>query len=408
MAESYGRGARILSVGIATTGVVTFAYFAVASHVLDEVEYKGVSLLWSLMFIIVSVIYRPIEQLLSRSIAQSRALGATGHALRTPLTLQGAFALAFLAVALPLRSYLENDVFDGSATLYWVLVGGVLAYAASYFARGWLAGNQRFGLYGGLVLLESLSRFLFPLAVAIGIADGQDVVALGILAAPFVSLIVVPWALRGRASTRGDGPSLRAGGGFAAAVFVVMLAEQTLLNAAVLTVDATSTDAALAGFVFNVLLIARAPLQLFQAVQTSLLPHLTGLDASRGDEEFARAIRVTLLAIAGFAAAVALGLLAIGPWAMDLLFGGDFDYARVGLALVALGMGCHLAAGTLNQAALARGRQRAAAAAWAAAAIAFVVWLVLPVVDDQVLRVEVGYLGATAVLCAMLAAIPRR
>ncbi|HEX8207877.1 MAG TPA: hypothetical protein VF587_17565, partial [Solirubrobacteraceae bacterium] len=78
--SSYGRGARILSIGIATTGVVTFGYFAVASHVLSEVDYKGVSLLWSLMFIIVSVIYRPIEQLLSRSIAERRALGQEAHA----------------------------------------------------------------------------------------------------------------------------------------------------------------------------------------------------------------------------------------------------------------------------------------------------------------------------------------
>ena len=54
---------------IATTGLVTFAYFSLASHSLDEVDYKGISLLWSLMFIIVSVIYRPVEQLLSRSIA---------------------------------------------------------------------------------------------------------------------------------------------------------------------------------------------------------------------------------------------------------------------------------------------------------------------------------------------------
>ena len=92
-----------------------------------------------------------------------------------------------------------------------------------------------------------------------------------------------------------------------------MLSEQTLLNAAVLTVDATSPNTALAGIVFNVLLIARAPLQLFQAIQTSLLPHLTGLEATAGHEAFARAIRVTVLAIAAFAAAVALGLLAIGP-----------------------------------------------------------------------------------------------
>ena len=408
MADSYARGARILSIGIATTGVVTFAYFAVASHVLDEVDYKGISLLWSLMFIIVSVIYRPVEQLLSRSIAERRALGHAEHPLRTPMLIQGAFALAFLAVALPLHDYLVDDVFDGSETLYWVLVVGVLAYAVSYFARGWLAGNQRFGLYGGLVLLESCSRFLFPLAVAVGIAEGQDVVALGILAAPFVSLMVVPWALRRRTGAgAGERTSLRAGGTFALAVLAVMVAEQTLLNAAVLIVDATSDNPALAGFVFNVLLIARAPLQLFQAVQTSLLPHLAGLRATEDHDQFARAIRVTLLAIAAFAGAVALGLLAIGPWAMDLLFGGDFDYGRGGLALVALGMGCHLAAGTLNQAALARGRERLAAASWLVAAAAFVIWLLVPAVDDQVLRVEVGYLGATALLCGLLAAVNR-
>ena len=33
-----------------------------------------------------------------------------------------------------------------STALYWVLVVGVLAYAASYFARGWLAGHQWFAL----------------------------------------------------------------------------------------------------------------------------------------------------------------------------------------------------------------------------------------------------------------------
>ena len=36
---------------------------------------------------------------------------------------------------------------------------------------------------------------LFPLAVAVGIASGQTAVALGILAAPFASLLVVPWAI---------------------------------------------------------------------------------------------------------------------------------------------------------------------------------------------------------------------
>jgi len=184
--RSYGAGARILSIGIASTGVVTFAYFSVAKHLLADVPYKRVALLWSILIVVVSVIYRPIEQLLSRTIADRRARGIEGrHPLRVPAVIQLAFALAFLAVALALRGPIEHGLFDGSAALYWVLVVGVLAYAASYFARGWLAGHERFGLYGGLVLLESCSRFLFPLGVAVGLATGQVAVALGMAAAPF-------------------------------------------------------------------------------------------------------------------------------------------------------------------------------------------------------------------------------
>ena len=79
----------------------------------------------------------------------------------------------------------------------------MLAYAASYFARGWLAGHQWFGLYGGLVFLEATSRLLFALAVAVGIAEGQTAVALGMAAAPFVSLVVVPLAFARRPPASG-------------------------------------------------------------------------------------------------------------------------------------------------------------------------------------------------------------
>jgi O-antigen/teichoic acid export membrane protein len=160
--------------------------------------------------------------------------------------------------------------------------------------------------------------------------------------------------------------------------------------------------------VFNVLLIARAPLQLFQAIQTSLLPHLTGLEATEGHAAFARAVRVTVLAIAGFAAAVALGLLAIGPTVMRQLFGQDYAYGRVGLALIGVGMGLHLVSGALNQAALARDRARAATCCWLLAAAAFLAWMVTPAVGDQLLRTEIGYAGATALLALALAGLYRR
>ncbi|HEY7829969.1 MAG TPA: hypothetical protein VIC06_05325 [Solirubrobacteraceae bacterium] len=449
--------------GIATTGLLTFAFFSISSHVLSEAAASRVALLWSVMFVIISVIYRPTEQLLSRTIAERRAHGHGEHPLRVPIAIQLGFALLFLAVALALHEVLVNQVFEGYAALYDVLVVGTLAYAASYFARGWLAGQEYFALFGCLVLMEALARICFALAVVFGITSGQTAVALGIAAAPLVSLVVVPaaFARRGeerRAASGGSseagrpgrqegvhlheadlalaapitvdeaaaalaGPgtegvqevfahdddlSLRRGTGFAGWVSGIMLSEQTILNAAVLTVAATSPNKALAGIVFDVLLIARAPLQLFQAIQTSLLPHLTGLEATAGHEAFARAIRVTVQAIVAFAAAVALGLLAIGPFAMTHLFGQHFSYGRFGLALVGIGMGLHLISGALNQAALARDHARAAAGCWGLAAVLFLAWMLTPAVSEQLLRTEIGYAGATAVLALTLGMLYRR
>src|SRR5947209_18649851 len=114
-AGSYASGARILSIGIASTGIFTFLYLAVASHSLDPASYSRISLCWAIMYVILSVIYRPIEQLLSRMIADRRARGLHGHPLRVPAAIQVGFALLFLAVALSMRSEIEQGIFDGSS-----------------------------------------------------------------------------------------------------------------------------------------------------------------------------------------------------------------------------------------------------------------------------------------------------
>jgi len=288
-------------------------------------------------------------------------------------------------------------------------------------------------------------------AVAVGIAEGQSVVALGMAAAPIVSLAVVPPALVRMRARRRDaaregvsvaGPTvargsteepltadgagaaelsaetarvketeftLSQGTGFAAAVLVVMLCEQTIINAGPLVVKSTegAAGSALAGFVFNALLVARAPLQLFQAVQTSILPHLTRLRAGGEQDPFRRSVNLTLMAIAGFAAIVTLVMAALGPTLMDIFFGGEVEYARGGLVLVALGMGFYLASATLNQAALAQGRAARAAGCWSVSAGSFVAYLLVLRPDDRVLQVEAGFLGAALVLCGLLYAVYR-
>ena len=345
-ARRFGRAAGLLSIGIGSAGLLTYVYFSLASHILDRVDYGEVVVLWSAVFVTISTLFRPVEQLLSRTIAERQAREQPiGQPLRVAATIQLALAAAFAVCALALRDPLQDQLLSGNETLYWILVAAVLAFGASFFARGFLAGSRRFTLYALLLLAESTARVSFALAVAVGIASGQTAVALGIVAAPLLSLTVVPLAFAGRAVARSraaPAPSapasgqseftLAAGGGFAAAVLVIMISEQSLLNAGPLLVKA-SEGAAAAGFIFNVLMVARAPLVLFQAVATSLLPHLTRLRSSadaRDAEAFRLSVRMTIGAIAVFAAAVGLIVLIAGPQLMQLAFGKKFDYDRVG------------------------------------------------------------------------------
>jgi O-antigen/teichoic acid export membrane protein len=421
-ARRFGRAAGMLSVGIGSAGVLTYVYFSLASHNLDRLQYGEVVVLWSVVFVTISVLFRPVEQLLSRTIAERHAHGQPiGQPLRIAASIQLALGGAFAVAALLLRGPLEDELLSGNEELYWILVGAVVAFGASFFARGFLAGSRRFVLYAALLLSESSARVAFALAVAVGIASGQTAIALGIVAAPVLSLTVVPLGFAGRAvRDRTAAPARRTaapraeftlahGGGFAAAVLLIMVSEQCLLNAGPLLVRA-SEGAAAAGFIFNVLMLARAPLVLFQAVATSLLPHLTRLRSSSRSadrEAFTLSVRMTVASIALFAAVAALVALISGPALMQLAFGSKFTYDRAGLLIVTVGMGFYLAAVTLNQAALAQGQVRRAATRWVACAALFVGWNLLPVLDEF-RRVEVGFAGAAVLLCGLLHLLYRR
>lgn len=418
----YGKTASFLAVGVGLTGVITYAYFLIASHVLSKPDYGQITVLWSAVFITISTLYRPIEQLLSRHISERLVKGQSiAEPMRVASTIQLGLSLFFAVTALVLRGPIQNDLLEGNETLYWVFFSAVLFYAASYFARGFLAGQQRFGLFVALILSESCFRTVFAVLVAVSILSGQSAVAIGIVAAPALSLMVVPFAFARRAKREGERPpplaeedeagfSLAHGGGFAAAVLLIMFSEQAFLNAGPLIVRGLQ-GAAAAGFIFNVLMIARAPLQLFQSVSTSILPHLTSLHASgteESDREFHHTVRMVLLGLAAFTAIAFLFMAVAGPKAMQIAFSNKFTYDREGLLLVTVGMGLYLCSVTVNQACIAQGQVRRAAARWIACAALFIGWNFTSIVGNEFRRVEIGFLLAAAVLFSLLYYVYRR
>jgi len=157
----YGKTASFLAIGVGLTGVITYVYFFIASHVLSKPDYGQITVLWSAVFITISTLYRPIEQLLSRHISEHLVKREPiGGTMRIAATIQLGLGLTFAVLALALRGPLQNDMLDGNETLYWVFFSAVLFYAASYFARGFLAGGRRFGLFTALILSESVFRSL--------------------------------------------------------------------------------------------------------------------------------------------------------------------------------------------------------------------------------------------------------
>ncbi len=421
----YGKTASFLAIGVGLTGIITYTYFFIASHVLSKSDYGQITVLWSAVFITVSTLYRPIEQLLSRHISERLVTAEPiGPPMRVAAKIQLGLTALFAALALALRGPLQNNLLEGNETLYWVFFSSVVFYAASYFARGFLAGNRRFGLFAALILSESVFRTTFAVLVAVSLLSGESAVAIGIVAAPSLSLMVVPLAFARRAQREQARPravvprpdaeraefSLRHGGGFAAAVLLIMFSEQTFLNAGPLIVRGIQ-GAAAAGYIFNVLMIARAPLQLFQAVSTSILPHLTSLHTSAeegSEEEFHRSVRMVLIGIAGFTAISAVVMGIGGPRLMQIAFSKKFTYDRAGLLLITVGMGLYLSAVTINQACVAQGQVRRAAARWISCAAFFIGWNFLPLVENEFRRVEIGFVLTAGLLLGLLALIYKR
>jgi O-antigen/teichoic acid export membrane protein len=413
--RGYGRSASLLTGAFGAAGLLAYLYFAVASHSLDPDLYGEVVVLWSVVFVVSLTLFRPTEQLLARTLAES---GVEGHVLRIAAAIQLGVAITAVTIVLALRGPLSGDLLSGNTSAYPVLVAGLVGYAAVFYMRGYMAGTRRFGLYAAALVVESAVRLGCVVAYAVGVTDDPDLALIGIALGPVASLIVFPFALARRRTAsvwRADGDQVRSemtlgrGSGFAAAVLLIMFSEQVIVSSGALIVRIT-LDAEAAGKIFNILLVARAPLLLFQAIAASLLPHLTGL-WTQGDAASLRAfhgsVRKTVLVIVALAGAAVVGLLAIGPQVMQAAFGDQFAYDRPGLVIVGVGMGFYLCAATLSQAALAQGQARRASLCWALCAATFIVVNLLPGLD-RFRQVEVGFAAAGVLLLGLLYSVYRR
>lgn len=401
-------GTASVGVGLLIAGVTAYAFLAVAKRALGTEEYAPLALLWTLVFLIGPGFFLPVEQEISRALAERRARGlGGGPVLRRAVAIAGGL-LGLLLIAIAAGSgVLMDKTFDDEGLLVVGFGLALAGVAAGHVARGTCSGQGRFRPYAVFIAADGVIRL--ALCVALAVADVDDVgpygVALGL--APILAVAVAVGRERGLVEA-GPSASWREVTGALAALLAASVLSFTLVNGGPLAVDLVGTDAeqARAGTFLNALLIGRIPLFLFQAVQAALLPRLSSLAGAGQLDEFRTGLRRLLAVTAGLGTVAAVGSYAVGPFVVEMMFGDEVDHRTLGL----LGLSCaaYMVALAVGQAVIALGGHRLAAASWAVGVAAFAVVTAVSA-DDVFLRVELGLLaGASAAAVAMAGSLAAR
>jgi O-antigen/teichoic acid export membrane protein len=411
-------GAAMLSIGTLASGVLAYAFNLLAARSLGAEAYGHVAVLWAGMFLVSVVAFRPVEQMLSRGIADRAARGIDARpVLRAGTRLALLLVALITAVAAAAFQPLSDHLFDGSEGMTLALWAGIAGYAVSYWVRGIASGLQQFDSYGLLLLVDGAARVVIaiPLLFVASPTLAATAIVLAALFGPAAPLAVEAWRRRGGprphlAELLGAGKTaepfaVRPALAFAAPVAIVAGAEQVLVSggALLVAIDGSASAAAAAGTVFAATMLVRAPVFLFQGVAAALLPKLTTLHATGERRKLARGVALIAGGMLALSAGLAAASLLLGPEAMTFIFGDDFVVGRVDLAVLSAGVGTYLAAATLGQAALAQGRAALAAAVWASSAALFVA-VELGLGGSPFHRVSVAFTVATGAACVLLAA----
>jgi O-antigen/teichoic acid export membrane protein len=401
-------GAWLVSAATLASGVLTYAFHVVAARTLGAEAYGRVAVLWAAMFLAAIVLYRPVEQTVSRALADRLARGEETRSVLRSAGIACALAVAAaLAVCVGAEGVIAQRLFGGEDELAWMLAAGIAFYGAAYLVRGILGGMRWFGGYALAYVVDTAGRL--ALALPLVLVASTSLAGLAVVAGG-VAGIALPLALgrkRIRALARrgpGEPFALRSAARFALPAAVIAAADQLLVNGAPLLVVLDGGASKAAGVVFAATMLVRVPVFVFQGLAASLLPNLTHLHARGDGARFRRAVATAAGTLLAAGAVIVACAAAVGPEALRLVYGDEFDAGRGALALMGAGVACYLAAATVSQALLARANAARAAGAWAISAVAFI-GLYAFVPGDRLIRVAAAFTTATCLVLVLLVAV---
>lgn len=389
-------GTTFMVVGGLLGALGAYAFQLVGGRVLGAAEFAPVSLLWTVFFILATVLLVPVEQYVTREVAGGRRALPTDFKPTAAVAVVGSLlGGGFVALTL-------NDLFGGDWQFVAQIVLLVVGYSLLFVGKGVLAGSRRFAEVGWVLIIETVAR-LAAGVVAVLLFNSAAALGWAMVAGGFSVLVLRWWR-----HDRGD-PAVEAtpAGRFLTGYSGGTASSQILLGGAPLAVAALGASDALISTVFFTFAVFRAPLTLIFALQGRILPFLVGLSGGSDRSSLVRIARMTFLGgvlLAVLGAAVGWW---IGPEVMELLFGPDAEPTRIVAMFAAGGVMAAAAAQVTSQVMVAEGRTSRLAWAWTAGLlVALTVLLVVGGEADT--RVSLSFAAGEMAALSFMALVATR
>ncbi|MEV7596444.1 hypothetical protein AB0O91_03535 [Kitasatospora sp. NPDC089797] len=398
-------GARLVVGGTVVLGASAYVYMALVGYSLSTVGAARVTMLWTIVMSVGWGLFQPVELELTRLVAARKVAGHGAlPAVRRMLLLALAILVAVCALLAVTARPIADQLFSGDRSLVLALAGGLAGLAVSSVARGALAGLGRFGPYGTQLAVDGGLRIgLAALAAALGLHSAL-VFGLILFVSPLAASLI---GLRDTLADRTPGPEVswkQLTSGLGLLIASVMLSQlvvnATVICARLLSPKHSEASDALVFAIGQAVVMARAPLFAYSALQASMVSALSGAATAGDHAEFRKVLTRTAAIAAGLCIGGGLPVIVLGAKLNPLLFNAKDVLGPLDFLWLVFGTVCYVLATVFGQALMSSGQHRRQLVGWTAGSVALVAVALAP--GAVGLRAELAYLAGSLVSAVLL------
>jgi O-antigen/teichoic acid export membrane protein len=396
-------GTVMIVVATAASAIAVLAFQALGSRALLPEGFAPIAVLWTLMFLLFTVLMLPAEQHLTRALSVTREHDRIARVRRDML---GAFGLA-LVVGVGFVAATLDRFFEGDPWYLLITAGIVVSRSLMATARGSVAGHRRFSAYAATIGLEAAGLLAGGVAMyALG-APAVGFAAVMALA-PLLSLLVNPFS---EVEGSGDVPDVEAQpGSFLVWLILATAASQLIIAGGPIAVSFIGGSAAAVSIFFTSFALLRGPVTSAYNLVARVLPDFTALAHGGDPRKLWRWGPRIVVGALGVAVVGALGAGLVLRPLIEVIYGPEFVPPQLAATLGGLGVGLGLGALFATQIFSAAAKGSALAFGWfvgLSAAILVLVLSGLDPVDRVALAFVFGEGTGLLMLGIVLPGIPR-